>query len=256
MESSGGSSNDYTPLMSLATMELGAAGGPPAPVGAGGLAGGLTSIPPVSFKRTEQPTPSTAYAAPTPFPAAGPLVGGRMYPTDTRLSGGGGGAMPGAMPGAGPAQPYAGGGGLHMQPYQPTPGADRAPAFGGGHPTPPNPRLDPAGSVYTHMPDTPASFDRASARRAYMNNQAELKELHESRMRSAQYARLFQSGLFPALAALLFLLFVSAPATDAMLRVFAPLGLVHEAGGGFTLGGSVLRAALFGFAFSFAVYLA
>jgi hypothetical protein len=252
---SGNGGIDYTPLMNLATMQPGAPHGAPVPAGdsgAGGV-GGLTCIPPVSFRRDESAPPTMAYAAPTPFPPGGPLVGGRMYPTDTRLSGGG--AMPGAVAAT---QPYGGAaaGGLHLQPYQPTPGADRAPAFGGGHPTQPNPRLDPAGSVYTHLPDTPASFDRADARRAFMNNQAELKELHESRMRSAQYTRLFQSGLFPALAALLFLLFVSAPATDATLRVFAPLGLVHESGGGFTLAGSVLRAALFGFAFSFAVYLA
>lgn len=252
---------DFTPLTSL--VQAGAPGSSAhvVPAGSydssGGPGAGVTCLQPVSYKREEASTASTVYVPPNVGGAPGaPPRTTTLYPENTRMGAPGTAIAPPAHPPAAPhnQQP-------HMQPYQP--GAHQQQpqqrvAFGGGHELPPNPRLDPAGEVYTHVPRVPPSSPFGASgfnQRVFLQQQAELAEFQESKRRAALYAQLFQSGLFPFLAGLLFLLFTCAPVHEAVLRILTPFGLVHEAGGGLTLAGQVAQSALFGFVFSFAVYL-
>lgn len=233
---------DFTPLTSLI-----------APPSSSGGAGGATCLPPTSIQRPEPlPLADARYVVMNPHPPTG-AVAGRMYPENTRLS-----AQPqqqqqqqtNVVP-HDPAAAAASGGAFHP-PASPHPRM----AFGGGAELGQNPRLDPAGEVHTHIPRPQPGSQFASpgySRNVYMQHQAELAEFHESKRRAVLYGRLFQSGLFPMVAALLFLLFCSAPAMEAVQRAFTPLGLSSD--GGLTFAGRALHAALFGFVFSFAIYL-
>lgn len=195
------------------------------------------------------------YVPPNPHPVGG-AVAGRMYPENTRM---GAQAQPPQQQQQQPAphDPAAAeqqAGGVFRPPANP----HLRMAFGGGAELGQNPRLDPAGEVHSHVPRVPSGSPFAApgfSRNVYLQHQAELAEFHESKRRAVLYGRLFQSGLFPMVAALLFLLFCSAPALEAVQRAFAPFGLASDAGGGLTFAGRALHAALFGFVFSFAIYL-
>lgn len=254
MDTIGGGGNDYTPIISL--MQQPGPGSSAHVASAGNFDSGGGGIVTQSFKRAEAPTLPSTYQPPTPHGPVGAAAGGMLrsplYPENTRQ-----GAPDSAIM---QQQPLMSAGQYPaMQPFQPSPSHQPRAPLGGGQELPPNPRLDPAGEVFTHVPRVPPASPFAASgfnHRAYMQHQAELADFHESKRRAAQYSRLFQSGLFPFLAGLLFLLFTCTPAQDALLRIFAPFGLVSESGGGFTLAGKVVLSVLFGVAFSFGVYLA
>ena len=256
------SPSNFTSLTSLVQTTGAASSAHVTPAGSGvdgaPAAGVVTSLQPMSFKRDETAPPSIAYIPPNVSFPGGPPPGVRtsMYPENTRM-----GAPGAALPGApqqqqqlqpAPQQPPAG------QQYQPPAQQHPRMAYGGGQDMATNPRLDPAGEAFTYLPRTPASSPYGSAayhQRVYSMQQAELAEFQESKRRAILYSRIFQSGLFPFLAGILFLVFTCAPVHEAMLRVLAPFGLVHDTGGGLTLSGQVVQSCLFGFAFSFAAYM-
>jgi hypothetical protein len=239
---------DFTPITSLIAPPTSAAGHPhPQP--------GATCLQPTVISRAEPIASDTARYVPL-NPHQQQAVAGRMYPENTRLAA----HPPQQQPQQQQQQPAPHDlaseqvGDVFRPPASPHPRM----AFGGGPELGTNPRLDPAGEVHTHIPRPPAGSPFAApgfSRSVYMQHQAELAEFHESKRRAVLYGRLFQSGLFPMVAALLFLLFCSAPAMEAVQRAFAPLGLASDAGGGLTFAGRALHAALFGFVFSFAIYL-
>lgn len=248
-----GSSLDSTPVTSLVqNVPTSGSSAGVVPAGSGGSGAPATFLAPTSFARSD-PVDSSTTPAYIPPSAHGPhpSVARSMYPEPVRATGTHQQPQPGAAAGHYVA-PAPNGPPAH-QPFDPRLGP--RPPLGGGYDVAGNPRLDPAGETFTHIPAYDPYLAHQNKRIAH-ERQVELAEFQESKRRAALYARTFQSGLFPFLAGLLFLLVTSAPVNEAVLRVFGPFGLLHETGGGgLTLAGNVVLSALFGFLFSFAVYL-